>query len=183
MNKQEVIDWIRLNNPVWGKTKLPDDWVWDNEVASSPSHGTLTLSETRGSKLTTLPLTVAHVRSMELIERLGYKWEDGMWMPECFSLEPSEEGSGGKCNYYLAYISKPWSKTQVPYVAECGDIMETLRMDINETNIFKELWRTCSARVFGLMKIGHSEVRGAEKILFAAQKNYERILHLYEKGK
>lgn len=88
------------------------------------------------------------------------------------------EDSGGSCDYYKVFIENPttasnWDEgTENPqYWAECNDIIEALDMTYAEANMFKEIWRSAAARTLGKLKAGHSEVRGAEKIIFFAQRN------------
>lgn len=84
--------------------------------------------------------------------------------------QTQEEDSGGSCDYYKVKINKP-TTAEHPYVAECNDVIEELNMTYAEANIFKEIWRTAAARTLGKKKAGHTNVRGAEKILFFAERN------------
>ena len=80
------------------------------------------------------------------------------------------EDSGGSCDYYKVHVGTPttaWS----PYVAECNDIIEALDMTYAEANMFKEIWRTASARTLGKQKANHTSKRGAEKIVFFANRH------------
>ena len=70
--------------------------------------------------------------------------------------------SGGFVNYYLVSVTHPQRSEQPAYVAECEDIIEALCMNPDEANIFKELWRTCNARLNN-GKPGNTELRAAEK--------------------
>lgn len=77
---------------------------------------------------------------------------------------PNEQRlTGGKVNYYLAYVEAPQRESQAPYVAECEDIIEALELNFDEANIFKELWRGANARL-NQGKKGHIPIYGAEKI-------------------
>lgn len=80
------------------------------------------------------------------------------------------EDSGGSCNYYSVLIENPTTASK-KYTAECNDVIEALDMTYAEANMFKEIWRSASARTLGKLKAGHSEVRGAEKIEFFAKRN------------
>lgn len=79
----------------------------------------------------------------------------------------TKENSGLSCDYYSVYVSH----VSVEYKAECADIAEALDMTANEANMFKEIWRSAAQRQ-GKKKKGHSQLRGAEKILWQAKRNY-----------
>ena len=81
------------------------------------------------------------------------------------------ENSGGSCDYYRAPIKQPTTESQKPYIAECNDIIEALNMTYAEANMFKEIWRCASARELGLVKEGNTAKRGAEKIVFFANRH------------
>ncbi len=99
-------------------------------------------------------------------------------MPECLKDEPVPEiSSGGACEYYRVGVTHPMSKDQVPYIAECGDIMESLEMTYAEANMFKEIWRTAAERVLGLKKAGNNNKRAAEKMVFFADRYYQQNVH------
>lgn len=98
-------------------------------------------------------------------------------MPECLKNEPKEINSGGACDYYRVGVTHPMSKDQVPYIAECGDIMESLEMTYAEANMFKEIWRTAAERVLGLKKAGNNNKRAAEKMVFFADRYYQQNVH------
>lgn len=92
--------------------------------------------------------------------------------------EPVPEiSTGGACDYYRVGVTHPMSKDQVPYIAECGDIMESLEMTYAEANMFKEIWRTATERTLGLKKAGNNAKRAAEKIVFFADRNYQQSVH------
>lgn len=82
---------------------------------------------------------------------------------------PTVENSGGFVNYYLVYVEYPQRKEQVPYQAECEDIMDALELTPNEANIFKEIWRSARARQ-GMEKQGNTNLRGAQKIVHYANR-------------
>lgn len=92
--------------------------------------------------------------------------------------EPVPEiNSGGACDYYRVVITHPMSKDQLLYIAECGDIMESLEMTYAEANIFKEIWRTAAERTLGLKKAGNTNKRAAEKVVFFANRYYQQNVH------
>lgn len=92
--------------------------------------------------------------------------------------EPVKEiSTGGSCDYYRVGVTHPMSKDQVPYIAECGDIMESLEMTYAEANMFKEIWRSAAERTLGLKKAGNNNVRAAEKVVFFANRYYEQNVH------
>ena len=77
---------------------------------------------------------------------------------------------GGSSSYYSVYVECPF--VLQPYTAECGDISNALELNIQEVNIFKEIWRTAAARQ-NRGKEGHSALRAAEKIKFFADRNLQ----------
>lgn len=92
--------------------------------------------------------------------------------------EPVPEiSSGGACDYYRVGVTHPMSKDQIPYIAECGDIMESLEMTYAEANMFKEIWRTAAERTLGLKKAGNTNKRAAEKMVFFADRYYQQNVH------
>lgn len=91
----------------------------------------------------------------------------------------SKESSGGKVNYYLAWVADPQREGQSPYNAECEDIIESLGMTFDEANIFKEIWRTANERTHGLGKIGNTPLRSAQKLVHYSN----RILRKAEREK
>lgn len=78
--------------------------------------------------------------------------------------------SGNSTSYYLAEINRP-NQASLPYIAECGDIIEALGMDFNEGCEFKAIWRTAAARTLGKAKEGHDSRYDAEKRVFYAQRS------------
>lgn len=75
--------------------------------------------------------------------------------------------TGGLSNYYLAPVAFPQRKEQAPYIAECEDITEALKMTPDEFCEFKAIWRTAAARL-GNGKPGTKAVYDAEKRLHYA---------------
>lgn len=100
-------------------------------------------------------------------DALGYPVTD-------LKAEPNEINSGLACEYYRVNVTHPISSDQVPYIAECGDIMESLEMTYAEANIFKEIWRSAAERTLGVKKAGNSNKRAAEKVVFFANRYYEQ---------
>jgi hypothetical protein len=88
--------------------------------------------------------------------------------------EPSEISTGGACEYYRVNVTHPISSDQIPYTAECGDIMESLEMTYAEANIFKEIWRSAAERTLGVKKAGNNGKRAAEKVVFFANRYYQQ---------
>jgi len=82
------------------------------------------------------------------------------------------ESSGNSSSYYTVKVECPFILG--PYIAECGDISNALELNIQEVNIFKEIWRTAAARQ-GRGKKGHSNIRAAEKIKFFADRNLQLV--------
>lgn len=83
------------------------------------------------------------------------------------------ELSGGLVNYYLSWVAHPQRPNQAPYMAECEDIVESLELNPDEANIFKEIWRTANARK-GNGKPGNTPVRAAEKYVHYGQRLLRR---------
>lgn len=82
--------------------------------------------------------------------------------------------TGGRVNYYLAQVDYPQREDQPAYRAECEDIIEVLRMTPDEANIFKEIWRSASARLHN-GKPGHTALYGAEKMVHYAGRILRRL--------
>lgn len=87
------------------------------------------------------------------------------------------ELTGLRVNYYLAEIQHPQRENQVPYMAECEDIIEVLQMTPDEANIFKAIWRSASARL-GNGKPDHKALYDAEKMLHYATRLTRRYKRL-----
>lgn len=96
------------------------------------------------------------------------------------SLKPETKVSGGRVNYYLVHVEHPQREDQVPYRAECEDIIEALELNPDEANIFKEIWRSANARKAN-GKPGHSALYGAEKMVHYAGRILRRLQRQAEK--
>ena len=79
------------------------------------------------------------------------------------------ELKGGRTNYYLVHVTHPQREDQVPYQAECEDIIDALGLTFDEANIFKEIWRSANARK-GNGKPGHGALYGAQKVVHYAKR-------------
>ncbi|WP_065647678.1 hypothetical protein [Pantoea eucrina] len=75
----------------------------------------------------------------------------------------SQKLTGSRVNYYLAQVEHPQREEQLPYQAECEDIIAALKMTFDEGCLFKALWRTAAARL-GNGKPGQSVLYDAEKM-------------------
>lgn len=84
----------------------------------------------------------------------------------------SEEISGGSNAYYQVAIYHPTSGG-APYMAECNDIIEALRMEYDVANAFKAAWRIAALRQ-GRGKPRATEIYDAEKIVFFAERMIAR---------
>lgn len=82
------------------------------------------------------------------------------------------EKTGGNVNYYVVDILEP--KRLKPYVAECEDIIEALKMNFAEGCAFKAIWRSCAARTLGKLKAGGDAVYDAEKVVYYGQRMVEQ---------
>lgn len=86
--------------------------------------------------------------------------------------EMSEEISGGSNTYYQVAIYNPTSGG-TPYLAECNDIIEALRMEYDVANAFKAAWRIAALRQ-GRGKPRATEIYDAEKIVFFGERMIAR---------
>lgn len=75
------------------------------------------------------------------------------------------ENSGAHASYYEVDITRPKSGGAA-YMAECQDIIEALKMDFNEGNAFKALWRRAAARLGNVKKGNEDPLYDAQKIKF-----------------
>lgn len=73
--------------------------------------------------------------------------------------------SGEHGAYYEIAIQRPKSGGAA-YKAECQDIIEALKMDFNEGNAFKALWRRAAARLGNVKKGNEDPLYDAQKIKF-----------------
>lgn len=85
------------------------------------------------------------------------------------------EKSGGPVSYYLVNVTNPNQGT-IPYQAECGDIIEALKMDFNQGCAFKALWRSAAAAALGKLKEGGDALYDAQKVEFYGQRMQSVIL-------
>lgn len=106
---------------------------------------------------------MTHVSNIENYFMEGYSRMDDP------NIKPVMESSGGFVNYYLVDVKHPQRKEQVPYRAECEDIMDALDLTPDEANIFKEIWRTARQRQ-GNGKAGNTFYRAAQKIVHYANR-------------
>lgn len=78
--------------------------------------------------------------------------------------------TGGEVNYYLADVTHPNRVNQIPYQAECEDIISSLKMTFYEGCEFKAIWRTAAARL-GNGKPGQKALYDAEKRVHYADRS------------
>ena len=76
--------------------------------------------------------------------------------------------TGGFTNYYLVKVEHPQREEQLPYQAECEDIIRALNMSFDEACEFKAIWRTAAARL-GNGKPGQKALYDCEKRVHYAQ--------------
>jgi hypothetical protein len=86
--------------------------------------------------------------------------------------------TGGRVNYYLAQVDHPQREEQIPYQAECEDIIEALQMTFDEACIFKAIWRSAAARL-DKGKPGHKALYDAEKMVHYGS----RLVRRYKRTK
>jgi hypothetical protein len=84
------------------------------------------------------------------------------------------EPSGGFNNYYLVKVKHPQRVEQVPYQAECEDIIRALDMTFDEGCEFKAIWRTAAARQ-GNGKPGSKAMYDAEKRVHYANASLRKL--------
>lgn len=82
--------------------------------------------------------------------------------------------SGGSSSYYTVKVTNPVQDTHDWYMAECYDLIKALKLNWEEANIFKEIWRTGNARNEN-GKEGNTDLRAAEKMFFFAEQNLKFI--------
>lgn len=87
---------------------------------------------------------------------------------------------GGLVNYYLTRVDFPQRPEQAAYTAECEDIIESLQLNPDEANIFKEIWRGANARLDN-GKQGHTPLYGAQKINHYANRILKRVSRQQDK--
>lgn len=75
--------------------------------------------------------------------------------------------SGGSQNYYRTYVKNP-TTGNIPYFAECNDIIEALGLNYAEATILKAIWRMAAYRR-GLQR-EDPPAYDAEKIEFFAKR-------------
>lgn len=86
-----------------------------------------------------------------------------------------KEYTGGSVSYYRVTVAKPTSKDLPPYIAECNDIIEALKMNYAEGNAFKAIWRRAAATNLGLSKQGYKDGKyDAEKVEFFGHRLVEQ---------
>lgn len=90
----------------------------------------------------------------------GIEMEYNLW-----ELRQVRKDSGEHASYYEVDITRPTSGGAA-YKAECQDIIEALKMDFNEGNAFKALWRRAAARLGNVKKGNEDPLYDAQKIKF-----------------
>ena len=76
----------------------------------------------------------------------------------------SNKLTGGSSDHYKVKILRP-TTARKPYVAECNDVIEALKMTYAEGNIVKAIWRRAADRL-GNGKPGVTQEYDAEKVEF-----------------
>lgn len=85
-------------------------------------------------------------------------------------MSEEKEYTGGSVSYYAVDVNAPINVASDPYTAECQDIIEALKLDFNEGNVLKAIWRRAAARL-GRSKKGYDDgLYDAEKIVFYGQR-------------
>lgn len=83
------------------------------------------------------------------------------------------ENSGEHASYYEVDITRPKSGGAA-YMAECQDIIEALKMDFNEGNAFKALWRRAAGRLGNVKNGNEDPLYDAQKIKFYGNRILEQ---------
>lgn len=85
-------------------------------------------------------------------------------------MSQEKEYTGGSVSYYSIDVNAPINEASDPYTAECQDIIEALKLDFNEGNVLKAIWRRAAARL-GRSKKGYDDgLYDAEKIVFYGER-------------
>lgn len=85
-------------------------------------------------------------------------------------MSQEKEYTGGSVSYYAVDVNAPINEESDPYTAECQDIIEALKLDFQEGNVLKAIWRRAAARL-GRSKKGYDDgLYDAEKIVFYGQR-------------
>ncbi|AXF51935.1 MAG: hypothetical protein [Caudoviricetes sp.] len=85
-------------------------------------------------------------------------------------MSEEKEYTGGSVSYYSIDVNDPINENSDPYTAECQDIIEALKLDFQEGNVLKAIWRRAAARL-GRSKKGYDDgLYDAEKIVFYGQR-------------
>ena len=85
-------------------------------------------------------------------------------------MSDQREYTGASVSYYAVDVNAPINEASDPYTAECQDIIEALKLDFNEGNVLKAIWRRAAARL-GKSKKGYDDgLYDAEKIVFYGQR-------------
>lgn len=85
-------------------------------------------------------------------------------------MSQGKEYTGGSVSYYSIDVNDPINENSDPYTAECQDIIEALKLDFQEGNVLKAIWRRAAARL-GRSKKGYDDgLYDAEKIVFYGQR-------------
>jgi hypothetical protein len=88
-------------------------------------------------------------------------------------MSEEKEYTGGSVSYYSVDVTHPLDEASDPYTAECQDIIEALKLDFNEGNVLKAIWRRAAARL-GKSKKGYTDgLYDAEKVVFYGQRLVE----------
>lgn len=95
-------------------------------------------------------------------------------MPEVKAVKV--EDSASHCEYYHCPVTRPQNPNQeLPYIANCEDIIQALGLTFDEGCEFKSLWRRGRGRQ-GYVKAESTAVRDAQKAVHYATRvlAYER---------
>lgn len=85
-------------------------------------------------------------------------------------MSQEKEYTGGSVSYYSIDVNAPINEASDPYTAECQDIIEALKLDFNEGNVLKAIWRRAAARL-GRSKKGYDDgLYDAEKMVFYGER-------------
>jgi len=100
----------------------------------------------------------AHLQDSKGKKKIVYSNE--IYLPKTI-----EEHTGGSSSYYRIRINYPTTSSNIPYSAECNDIIEALELTYAEANVMKAVWRIAAERQ-GKKKKGNNSIYDAEKIVF-----------------
>lgn len=104
-------------------------------------------------------------KQIELERKWGFLWREG-YPSKPIEPQVAPEYTGGSVGYYSIEVTHPTTEGRPPYIAECNDIIEALKLNYAEGNVVKAIWRRAAAEL-GKCKEGYKDgLYDAEKVEF-----------------